>query len=212
MTDLSIDPDLVVWSVEPGARHQHPLVIVMHGRGADERDLAGLFPLLPAGFVYASLRGPHSYGTGYAWFDDTVEQPGSPRLATADAMADAVLAWARHLPWQPTTVGALGFSQGGAMSTHLLRQGRGIVSFAVNMSGFVVGGSHASDVSLVAARPPAYWGRGSVDPFFSPELVHRSETWLAAHTALTSAVYPGLGHSVSDDMLRDVSEFLRARL
>lgn len=184
----------------------------MHGRGADEHDLASLFALLPTGFVYASLRAPHSYGTGFAWFDDTVEQPGSPRLSSADTMADAVLAWVRHLPWQPTTVGTLGFSQGGAMAVHLLRQGRGIVSFAANMSGFVVAGPHPSDASLALDPPPAYWGRGSADPFFTPELVHRAETWLPAHTKLTSAVYPGLGHSVSDDMLRDVGDFLRARL
>ncbi|MBN9140668.1 MAG: dienelactone hydrolase family protein [Micrococcales bacterium] len=212
MTELSIDPELVVWSAEPEARHQHPLVVVMHGRGADEHDLAGLFPLLPAGFVYASLRAPHPAGPGFAWFDDTVEAPGDPRLASADAMADAVLAWLRRLPWQPTTVGALGFSQGGAMAAHLLRQGQGIVSFAVNMSGFAVSGSHPADAALAAAPPPAYWGRGSADPLFFPELVHRSETWLSRHTTLTSAVYPGLGHSVSDEMLRDVVDFLEARL
>lgn len=212
VTDLSIDPDLVVWSAEPGARHQHPLVVVMHGRGADERDLAALFPLLPAGFVYASLRAPLAFGMGFAWFDDAVEPPGDPRLASADAMADAVLEWVRHLPWQPTTVGALGFSQGGAMATHLLRQGLGIVSFAVNLSGFAVGGAHPADAALAAAPPPAFWGRGSADPFFFPELVQRAERWLAAHTMLTSAVYPGLGHSVSDEMLRDVSAFLGARL
>jgi phospholipase/carboxylesterase len=211
VTELSIDPQLVVWSVEEEGRHQHPLVVVMHGRGADEHDLAGLFPLLPAGFVYASLRAPHPAGAGFAWFDDTVEEPGNPRPASADSMADAVLAWLRRLPWQPTTVGALGFSQGGAMATHLLRQGHGIVSFAVNMSGFVVGGPHGSDAALAAAPPPAYWGRGSVDPFFFPELVHRAETWLARHTTLESAVYPGLGHSVSDEMLRDVVEFLETR-
>mgnify|MGYP001111057115 CR=1 FL=1 len=46
MADIVIDPELVVWSVEPEARDQHPLVIVMHGRGSDERDLASLFPQL----------------------------------------------------------------------------------------------------------------------------------------------------------------------
>ncbi len=211
MADIVIDPELVVWSAEPDARDQHPLVIVMHGRGSDERDLASLFPLLPAGFVYASLRAPFTFGTGYAWFDDTVEQPGAPRLSSANTMADAVLAWVRRLPWRPTAIGALGFSQGGAMATHLLRQGHGIVSFAVNMSGFLVGGEHPADAALARERPPVYWGRGSVDPFFSPELVRRAEGWLPHHTTLTEAVYPGLAHSVHDEMLRDVGEFLRAR-
>lgn len=211
MAGIAIDPELVVWSCEPEARDQHPLVIVMHGRGSDERDLASLFPLLPADFAYASLRAPFGFGPGFAWFDDAIEQPGAPRLTSADTMADAVLAWLRRLPWRPTAVGALGFSQGGAMATHLLRQGHGIVSFAVNMSGFVVGGEHPADAALARERPPVYWGRGSVDPFFSPELVRRAEEWLPLHTTLTEAVYPGLAHSVSEEMLRDVGDFLRAR-
>lgn len=212
MSELTIDPGLVRWSVEPEARHQHPLVIVMHGRGSDERDLASLFPLLPPGFVYASLRAPYTYGSSWAWFDDAVETPGDPRMSSADAAADAVLAWLRQLPWQPTKVGALGFSQGGAMSTHLLRQGHGIVSFAVNLAGFVVSGEHPADAALARELPPLFWGRGSVDPFFSPELIARGDAWLPQHTSLTRAVYPGLGHSVSDEMLADVDRFLRAQL
>ena len=212
MTSLSIDPDLVVWSADAEARHQHPLVIVLHGRGSDERDLAGLFPLLPPGFVYASLRGPHRYGPGFAWFDDEVETPGDPRIESADRIAEAVLTWLRQLPWHPTTVGALGFSQGGAVASHLLRHGHGIVSYAVNMSGFAVGGEHPADAALAAERPPLYWGRGSLDPFFVDDhFTHRVEQRLAALTALQTAVYPGVGHSVSDGMLRDVGEFLAAR-
>lgn len=211
MSALSIDPDRVVWSVEEAARHQHPLVIVMHGRGSDERDLASLFHLLPPGFVYASVRAPYTYGTGFAWFDDAVETPGDPRISSADDAADAILTWLRHLPWQPTKVGALGFSQGGAMATHLLRQGHGIVSFAVNLAGFVASGVHPADATLATERPPLFWGRGSIDPFFGPALIARCDAWLPHHTTLTRAVYPGLGHSVSDEMLADVDRFLRAR-
>src|SRR5690606_13058927 len=75
VADIAIDPELVVWSTEPEGRDQHPLVIVMHGRGSDERDLASLFTLLPSGFTSASLRAPHDYGPGFAWFDDAVEPP-----------------------------------------------------------------------------------------------------------------------------------------
>ena len=211
MSEMTIDPETVVWSVEPDARRQHPLVIVMHGRGSDEQDLASLFPLLPAGFVYASLRAPHRMGEGFAWFDDAVETPGDPRMSSADAAADAVLTWMRHLPWQPTRVGALGFSQGGAMATHLLRQGHGIVSFAVNLAGFTISGTHPADAALASERPPLFWGRGSIDPYFTPALVARCDEWMPQHATLTTAVYPGLGHSVSEEMLADVDRFLRAR-
>ena len=46
-----------------------PLVVLLHGWGADERDLAGLVPALPAEPVYASLRAPLPLpGGGFGWF------------------------------------------------------------------------------------------------------------------------------------------------
>lgn len=211
MTSLELDPDLVVWSAAPDARRERPLVVLMHGRGSDEHDIAGLVPSLPPGFVYASVRAPFRFGPGFAWFDDAVETPGDPRMAAGDAAADAVLAWLEALPWVPPAVGALGFSQGGAMSTQLLRRGGGRVSFAVDLAGFALRGDHPGDARLLQERPPVFWGRGEVDAFFTPELVTRTRSWLAAHTSLESAVYPGLGHSVSEEMLRDVVDFLEAR-
>jgi phospholipase/carboxylesterase len=208
VTELTIDPDLVVWSTEPAGRAGRPLVIVLHGRGSDERDLASLFPLLPGGFVYASLRAPLPFGPAFAWFPGDPARPGDPPADSVDEITDAVLAWLSGLGWVPPQVGALGFSQGGAMATHLLRRGGGEVSFAVNMSGFVVGGDQRGDARLAAARPHVYWGRGSVDPLFTHDIIHRADAWLPFHTTLTSAVYPGLGHSVSDEMLRDVCAFL----
>lgn len=211
VTELTIDPDLVVWSAEPAARAGRPLVIVLHGRGSDERDLASLFPLLPGGFVYASLRAPLPFGPAFAWFPGDPSRPGDPPADSVDEITDAVLAWLRGLGWVPSHVGALGFSQGGAMATHLLRRGGGEVSFAVNMSGFIISGEQRGDARLAAARPSAYWGRGSADPLFTHDLIHRADGWLPFHTTLTSAVYPGLGHGVSDEMLRDVCEFLDAQ-
>ncbi|QEO09209.1 alpha/beta hydrolase [Protaetiibacter larvae] len=211
MTELSIDPELVVWSAEADARRERPLVIVLHGRGSHERDLAALFPYLPSGFVYASLRAPRAWNVGFAWFDGDPTRPGDPDPATVDPATDAVLEWLAALPWVPPRVGALGFSQGGALATHLLRRGGGVVSFAVSMAGFLIRGEQPGDARLAAERPPAFWGRGGGDPLFTPALVQRSDAWLPFHTTLTSAVYPGVGHTVSDEMLRDVDAFLRAQ-
>ena len=56
-SSLQIDDEAVVWSVAREERSERlaeqPLVIVMHGRGSHENDLAALFPLLPEGVVYA---------------------------------------------------------------------------------------------------------------------------------------------------------------
>ena len=45
-----------------------PLVVLLHGRGSNERDIIGLADLLPIGPAYAAVRAPIGEGGGYAWF------------------------------------------------------------------------------------------------------------------------------------------------
>ena len=51
-------------SADPAA----PLVVLLHGRGSNEREIAGLADHLPAGPAYAAVRAPIAEGGGYAWF------------------------------------------------------------------------------------------------------------------------------------------------
>ena len=48
-----LDSDVVLWSAEPAERAGRPLVVLLHGYGADERDLFALAPHLPDEFVVA---------------------------------------------------------------------------------------------------------------------------------------------------------------
>ena len=209
---LLLDDAATVWSVPEERRSELPLVIAMHGRGSDEHDLEALFGDLPAEFAYASVRAPLDEGPGWSWFEaGGGNESGDPAPENADRAADAVLEWLDGLGWAPPLVGALGFSQGGAMSTHLLRRDPGRVRFAVNLAGFIVRGPQPTDDALAVARPPVFWGRGAVDPLFTPAIVERSAPWLETHAAVDARVYPGLGHSISRDELDDVVEFLRSR-
>jgi phospholipase/carboxylesterase len=162
--------------------------------------------------VIASLRAIVAEGPGWSWWEPVAANPpGSPGVEGVDAAADAVLAWVDGLPFTPSMVGTLGFSQGGAMALHLLRRRPAVIEFAVNFAGFVVEGAQASDALLAVSRPRVFWGRGGSDPLFSPPLIERTERWLADHAAADVRVYPGLGHTISDSELRDVSDFLGER-
>ena len=209
---LALDPDAVVWNLPAEVRHQKPLLILMHGRGSNEHDLTALLPAFPAGFAVASVRAPIAEGFGWSWFDADANPRGDPHPENADLVADAVLTWLRELGWVPPSVGTLGFSQGGAMAVHLLRRDPHRISFAVNLAGFVVRGEQFGDAALTLQRPPVFWGVGADDPLFTPELLHAAERWLPLHSSLTSGRYAGVGHSISPDQLRDVAEFLSARL
>ena len=116
----AIDDQAVVWSVPASELADRlsaePLVIVMHGRGSHENDLPSLFPLLPDGIVYASLRAPLSgrpYGLGgWTWF--TPGAPAAPPAASVEGSVAAVLSWLDRIEAAfdtPRAVAALGFSQ-----------------------------------------------------------------------------------------------------
>ncbi len=51
-------------STDPAA----PLVVLLHGRGADETGILGLADHLPDGPQYAAVRAPIAEGGGFAWF------------------------------------------------------------------------------------------------------------------------------------------------
>ncbi len=211
-TPLLLDDTATVWSVAEEQRQALPLVVVMHGRDSDEHDLAALFPSLPPAFAYASVRAPIEEGPGWSWFEaGSGNESGDPAPENADRAAAAVLDWLDGLGWAPPRVGTLGFSQGGAMSTHLLRRDPGRVRFAVNLAGFIIRGDQANDAALAVAKPPVFWGRGAQDQLFTPAIVERTAPWIAAHATAEARVYPGLGHSISRDELDDVAAFLTSQ-
>ena len=57
---ISIDPAAVLWSAPESERAGRPLLVLLHGYGADERDLFSLAPHLPSEPVIAALRAPLS--------------------------------------------------------------------------------------------------------------------------------------------------------
>ncbi|MBW4032334.1 MAG: phospholipase [Acidobacteria bacterium] len=185
-----------------------PLLLLLHGKGSNERDLAGLITQLPSEFVIASLRAPIPDGPGFSWF--AMGTPGSPFAEPVDAAADAVLAWVDTLPTRPPTLGILGFSQGGVIAVQALRRAPERIGFALNLSGFVAEGAEPGDG--VIAQHPVFWGRGDADLVIPETAIERTTAWLPGHVDLTSAVYHGLPHSISVEELVDIEAFLVARL
>lgn len=207
----SIDPEAALWNADASDREGRPLLVLMHGRRGDAADRFAMASALPPEFVIVSLRGPIAEEGTWSWFDPS-GRSGDPLAEDADEAADAVLRWLDALTFTPSLIGTLGFSQGGAMATHVLRRDAERVGFAVNLAGYVVRGAQASDSLLTERRPPVFWGRGADDALFTAELTERTADWLERHTALESHVYEGLDHSISPHEIEDVARFLRHRL
>lgn len=195
--------------VRAGSDEAAPIVLLLHGLGSDEQDLAGLVPFLPEEFTYASLRGIFRYVQGYAWF----EMPVDPeRPEGIEASAAAVERWiAAQSAQGRRVVGVIGFSQGGALALQLLRRDAEVLDWAVQLSGFPFPAPMPGDDALAAVRPSVLWGHGGMDPHFGPEREEAVRTFLSSHTALEEERRPHLAHAVDEVELRAVAEFLRRR-
>lgn len=201
-----ISPHLDESAVVRGGAQDAPIVLLMHGLGSDERDLASLVPFLPPVFEYVSVRGIFRYVQGFAWFDMPVAPDRPEAIETSAAAVEEWIA-GQDRP----VVGAIGFSQGGAVALQLLRRDPHALRFVVNLSGFPFPAAMQGDTALAEVRPPALWGHGGMDPLYDPEREQAVREFMGAHTALEEERRPQLGHAVDEIELRAVAAFLQRR-
>lgn len=205
----TIDASAVLWSAPERERAGRPLLVLLHGFGSHEGDLFGLSPQLPLTPVIASVRAPIALAQGgHAWAPLASQADAAVVAAAATETAVALLEWLDTT--RSTSVGLLGFSQGGAMAMQLLRAAPLRFEFAVNLSGFAVLDDNAGDAELARLKPPVFWGRGTLDQVITPDKIAYTERWLPEHSTLTSRIYEGLQHSISRDELDDANAFMRA--
>lgn len=201
-----ISPHIDEEAVLRSTQEDRPVVLLLHGLGSHEGDLAGLAGFLPEDFDYVSLRAIYRYGQGYAWFEMPVD-PQRPEAITpaAEAVEGWIAAQGRRV------VGAIGFSQGGLLALQLLRRDPHALDFVVNLSGRQFPAPLPGDAALAEVRPPALWGHGGLDPLFGGEHEVVVREYMSAHTRLEEERRPELGHAVDEVELRAVAAFLQRR-
>lgn len=203
--NLSIDDAATRWSTQDPERM--PLLVLLHGYGADENDLFGLVPYLPDGMAVASVAAPLTPPwpmPGRSWYP--IEGLDGRDAAHVTAAAEALLNWLDETGAEQ--VALLGFSQGAAVSLQALRLAPERIGAVVALSGYATPGDLPRDPDLAELRPPVFWGRGTHDDVIPARLIAHTADWLPGHSDLVGRIYTGLTHSISEDELVDVRVFL----
>lgn len=209
----TLDAEAVRWSAPLEDRAGRPLLIVLHGYGSDENDLFALVPHLPERFVVAAVRAPLAPPfpmPGYSWYP--IEGLDGRSAEAVTVAARALLAWIDRSVADAAPVGLLGFSQGAAVSLQAMRVAPERFAFGLALSGYATPGALPGDTALTERRPPVFWGRGTHDDVIPEPLITHTVEWLPGHAELSGRVYPGLGHSISNEELDDVRAFLEKQL
>ena len=204
--------ETVVWSHPEDARNGKPLLLMLHGYGSDESRMGALFRDMPRGMVCAAPRAPMDIAGDYGWFmldyflvNDFAEVVGA---------ASAVLGWldtimAAH---QFSSVSVLGFSQGMAMATTLIRLRPDMFTAGVGLSGFVLQNELLAAMEPLESKLPFFWARDAADLVINPDAIEFTAHWLAGNTDLQQGRYESMGHNFSAAELADVSAFLTANV
>lgn len=207
---VQIDRAATLWSHPASDRAGKPLLVLLHGYGADEHDLFGLVPYLPEGAVVAAVAAPLTPpwpAPGRSWYAiDDLSRRDPAAITTA---AQALLDWLDAETADAASTALLGFSQGAAVSLQAMRLAPERFDAVVALSGYAPGGELPGDAVLRTRRPPVFWGRGSHDDLIPPHLIDQTTQWLPEHATLSGKVYPGLTHSISEQELADIGVFLQ---
>ena len=201
--------------IDAGPEHG-PVIVLLHGRGSDERDLFPLGRMLHPDATTVSVRAPFpaapwGYGPGYAWY--RFLGGTTPDADSFVRGQDALVAMLESLPATlgrkdpPIVLG--GFSQGGTSALAYLMRHPGSVGAVLVFSGFL------ADHPSVAVTPervgvtPIFWGHGTADPAVPFTAAEAGWQQLrAAGAVLEARTYRNMGHTISEAELRDAAAWL----
>jgi phospholipase/carboxylesterase len=217
MPGQTLDADLPLESVyrPPGDdAGDDTLVVVLHGRGADETDLLPVADHLPPAHVL-SLRAPDRLMGGYTWYELDMpdgdlhrSQPHAGDFRRSLDLATEAVATAGEA-LDVDTVGLLGFSQGAITSTALLVESPTDYDWVVGLHGYLAASHAESDEDL--DDTPVFLGAGRADQIIPEARVAAAAERLREMGAAVTYETYDVGHGVGQAELADVVAFVEAR-
>lgn len=184
-----------------------PLVVLLHGRGSDERQIVTLAGHLPDGPAYAAVRAPIGEGAGYAWFANRgIGRPVAESLAQT---MEWFTTWLDEVAPAGRPVVLVGFSGGAAFAGGLLLKDPTRYAGAAILYGTLPfdAGLDVTPGQLAGAH--TFVAQGDQDHVIPRELLERTWTYLHGESGATtrSRRDPG-GHGISLETLRELSDWL----
>jgi phospholipase/carboxylesterase len=194
----------------------HPLLVLIHGRGADEEDLLGLVPAFDPRLIVLSVRAPLPWeGGGYTWYalGGPVGQPEHGSFTASFRALDRCIRDAvGGYPVDPSRVFLFGFSMGAVMSIAMALTAPKMFRGVVAHSGYVPEGVPLPFRLGDPELPPIFLAHGTLDQVIPIAMArHARELLDGPHARLTYREYP-IGHGISDDGAADVREWMHGLL
>ena len=188
----------------------HPLLVLLHGFGADEKDLMTLRPYIDPAWAMVSIRAPFREGAGFRWY--ALESVHSWDADELNRSMEALKRWFGklgtifpHLSLSNTVVG--GFSQGAVMALALgLFAPKPVAGGIMVFSGYL---PILPDHTPSYQKIPVFWGHGENDlilPYNEAKIGY--EQLIKEEVPVSFHSYKA-GHEVVEEELSDAVSWLK---
>jgi phospholipase/carboxylesterase len=183
-----------------------PLVVLLHGRGANEMSIAALAAELPTGFSYVSVRGPIVLGpNAFTWFEN--RGIGRPLASSLAETMGWFRGWLDQFGLDRPII-LIGYSGGCAFAGGLLLSDpawfRGVA---------LVSGTLPFDAGVPTERNQlknvaVLFARGMRDDVIPVELLDRTASFLVESGANLTAIVEPSGHELTDSVVTQLHDWL----
>ena len=196
------------------------LIMLLHGVGADGRDLIEMAPHLGQIFPNAAFVAPNAPNrydqglSGYQWISSGIRVEAEVIAAVQEPAAILNTFIDKELQDHgigPDKLALVGFSQGTMMSLYTAPRRAQPIAGVLGYSGRLVGGDHLAAETV--SRPPIFLAHGEMDPVVPVESMDVAERILSeSGFSVQTLRCPNLGHSIDEDGLVQGTQFLRTAL
>ena len=191
-----------------------PALIMLHGRGADERDLLGLAGHFDRRLTAISARATYVLGPGYHWYE--LRQIAEPEPQSFARSVQTLLKFIDEVPEaygvDRDQIYLLGFSQGATMAGAVGLTEPARIAGAVMLSGYLpLNSGFEIDRSALAGRS-FFIGHGTMDEIIPVSLGRLANDYLTGVEAdLTYNEY-AMGHQIAWPEIEQIGAWLTERL
>jgi phospholipase/carboxylesterase len=188
-------------------------LLLLHGVGSNEANLASLAAALPEDIEVLLLRGPLQIGPqGFAWYQVNFTSNGpSFSYEQAEGSRQLLQTFIEALPKLPTVIA--GFSQGGIMSSSIgVTEPELVKGFAL-LSGRMLREIEPQIASTERLQTTsAFIAHGRQDGVLPMDWAKEADTWLERIGVAHETHYYDMAHEISGEELADFSKWLSKTL
>lgn len=181
-------------------------LILIHGRGADAHDIAGLADYLPAQNL--AVLAPQA--TQFTWYPQRFFVPleeNEPWLSSGLALVDQLVNEARAAGIPDERIGLAGFSQGGCLALEYAHRNPRRYGLVAGMSSALIGPQGITRKTSDLLQTPLLLACADHDPHIPLPFVEESAGILSSsNAALTKQIFRGYDHTVFPEEIAWLSE------